>query len=102
MLALARRQLLQGGGAEPFDRRDRMSRDAIDARLARAHRPAVQHHRARAALAEAAAEFHAVQVEAVAENVEQRLRGVPRIGGDAASVQAKPVAGHGADPILSG
>ena len=65
---------------------------AADRRHARAHRFAVHQHRAGAALAEAAAELRPVQRERTAQNVEQRLRRIPRVGGDRAAVEAKRVA----------
>ena len=52
----------------PCERRDR--------REAREHRAAVDHHGARAALAQAAAELRAVQLQVVAQHVQERRRGI--------------------------
>ena len=60
--------------AEPFERGD-LALDAGGRRDARAHRGAVDDHRARAALAEAAAEVRPLQAEVVAKDIEQRRRG---------------------------
>jgi len=49
---------------------------------------------ARAALAEPAAEFRAVQRELIAQDVEQRLRRIPGIGGDLTAIQAECVSRH--------
>ena len=65
-------------GAEPLDRGDLGLADGTDLGDARAHRPAVEQHRAGAALGEPAAEFGAVQREIVAQHVEQRRIGLRR------------------------
>ena len=59
---------------QTFERRDLGARDRGDRPDARAHGLALDDHGAGPALAEAAAEARAVQVEVVAEDVEQRRR----------------------------
>ncbi len=61
-------------GAEALDRRDRAAVERGDRRQAGEHRLAVDDDGAGAALAEAAAELGAVQLEIVAQHVEQRRR----------------------------
>jgi len=58
--------------AEAFDRRDLASRYRADRRDAGTDRLAIDQHRASAALRQAAAEFGAVELEVVAQHVEQR------------------------------
>src|SRR4029450_1058193 len=70
---LDRMQLVVGG--ETRERRD-LAPDGRHRHRARAHGGAVDDHRARAALSESAAEARTVQVEIVAQHVEQRR---PRI-----------------------
>ncbi len=57
-------------------------------------RRAVDENGARPALAHAAAKLRAVEPELIAEHVQQRLVGIPRIGGDAATVDAEGVGRH--------
>jgi hypothetical protein len=64
--------------AEPLDRGDFGLTDGTDLGHARAHRTAVQQHRASPALGEPAAEFGAVQREIVAQHVEKWRVGISR------------------------
>ncbi len=68
--ALDRRRRLDG--AEPFQRRHLLAFEQQQRRHAGQHRLAVDDHRAGAALAEPAAEFGGVELDFVAQHVEQR------------------------------
>src|SRR5688500_11797530 len=59
-------------GAQPFERDDLLAGGGRDRHAARAHGPAVDVHRTGAALREAASEARAVEIEIVAQRVEQR------------------------------
>ncbi len=64
------------GCPEALERRDRSRADLADRRDTRADRTSVGEHRARAALALAAAELRPAKGEIVAQDVEQRRRGI--------------------------
>ena len=70
---LDERALQRMTAAEPFDRRHARAGDLRDRHQARVHRHAVDQHRARAALAFAAAFFRAGQRAVLAQHVEQAL-----------------------------
>src|SRR5712691_7443010 len=59
-------------GRQPLDRRDGRTDRAVDRQRARAHRQAVDHHRAGAALADAAPVLGARQADRVAQDPQER------------------------------
>ena len=67
------------GTAEAFGGDDAAAGSVAELHRARAHRRIVEQHRARSALAEAAAELRGVQAEVVAERVEKRHLRVPGV-----------------------
>jgi hypothetical protein len=70
--------LLQGAGmvdrAQAFDGPHKAVADGRDRQQARKDRPVADNHRARAALPKAAAELGAVQLQIVAQGIQQRRR----------------------------
>jgi len=72
--------------AETFQRDDLLRPDRRERHHARAHRLAVEMHRAGTALREAAAEARAVECQIVAESVEQRHLGILDGHGDRSAV----------------
>jgi hypothetical protein len=69
-------RVIRAAGREALDRRDPLAGDGADRGDARPHRLAVEVHRARAALCDAAAELGPGQAEQVAQRPQQRhLRG---------------------------
>src|SRR5262249_44285448 len=87
---------------EAFDGRYRSAGGAADRRRARADGAAVDEHRAGAALTETAAELEPVLRELVAQHVEERLRGVPGVGGHRPAIQPESIRGHEPDSIARG
>jgi hypothetical protein len=75
--------------AEALERRDRTAGNGGDRRAARADRHAVQQNGAGATLRQAAAEFRAFQIEAFAQDEEQRFVGIIDGRCDAPAVQRK-------------
>src|SRR5919201_1480073 len=70
----ARQRLPDLGVAESFERGDLRTADGTDRRDTRTNGAASNDHRARAALAEAAAELRTAERKLVAEHVQQRRR----------------------------
>ena len=74
---------------DPFNRHDTVPCGLPDRRHAGARDLPVNQHRARAALAQTAAKLWPVQVERIAEQIEQRLLGIPGVDTDVLIVDSK-------------
>ena len=84
--------------ARPLERHHRSIADATDRCRARPGRCSVDVHGARAALPETAAELRAMEIERVAQHVEEWLIGIPGVDGHRFAVQPESISGH--DAIL--
>ena len=80
--------------AQSFDGGDRAIRNLIDRRNAGAHRFSLHQYGASAALAKSTAKLRAMQAQAISQQVQQRLLGIPGIHSHRFAVDSEGVFGH--------
>src|SRR5262249_20872354 len=86
--------------AQAIQRCDFFALHLANGRHARSRGLAVDKNRARAALRETAAKLGSVLPEIVAEDIEQRLSGIPGIGGDGLAVELEFIGRHSEIPSV--